>query len=179
MKKKQLTGLKYGYLTAQHYVRTDPKDGAAIWTWRCDCGNLKELKAKVVTAGRSRTCGKCHLKHKLKASSLRGSITENRRLLGDYKKAQKVAERRRLKWALSIEDYSHLSQNPCTLCGTLPDPRSRNKIEPLDPQCNGPGYTVDSTYIRCKECELIYSKVSLSQIIASILAVHSNLTREK
>ena len=39
---KDITGEKYNRLTAIKYIGKN-KNGAAVWLWKCDCGNEKKL----------------------------------------------------------------------------------------------------------------------------------------
>lgn len=53
---KDITGEKYNRLTAIRYIGKD-KHGAAIWLWKCDCGNEKEIVANSVKSGNTKSCG--------------------------------------------------------------------------------------------------------------------------
>ena len=68
--RKDLTGMKFGYLTvlrqAEDYVT--PKDKhMSMWWVICDCGKSSEFTTQgaALTSGRTISCG-CHLKNKLK-----------------------------------------------------------------------------------------------------------------
>jgi hypothetical protein len=50
------TGKKFGRLTAIAYERSSP-GGEAIWSYRCDCGNITELKHYAVKTGHVQSCG--------------------------------------------------------------------------------------------------------------------------
>lgn len=57
-KKKELTGQRFGHLTAlERLEEKKGKDTSYLWLCRCDCG--KEIKASVnrLTSGRSTSCG--------------------------------------------------------------------------------------------------------------------------
>lgn len=69
---KDITGEKYNKLTAIKYIGKT-KNGSAIWLWKCDCGNEKEIIANSVKTGNTKSCGclkkeqnKNNLKHKIK-----------------------------------------------------------------------------------------------------------------
>jgi hypothetical protein len=59
-KRMDITGQKFGMLTAVSFVYTD-RWQQSVWLFRCDCGNTKEIKAGKVRAGKTKSCG-C-LKH--------------------------------------------------------------------------------------------------------------------
>jgi len=174
-KKLQHLGIKYGHLVGVRYTRTDQKDGAALWLWRCDCGNEREIKAKVVTAGRTQTCGQCQLKHKLMSNAGFRRASHNKRLVREFQKYIRVAQRRGLKWALSIEEFNKLTHTECSICNTPPSQGQFNKVEPLD---TAQGYTVGGTYTRCSKCEMVFSKVSISLIIEQIVLAYKHLVQK-
>ena len=53
---KDLTGQKFGRLTAVRPLRSDKKRGVA-WLCRCDCGQEKEVFAARLASGHTRSCG--------------------------------------------------------------------------------------------------------------------------
>lgn len=53
---KDITGEKYNKLTAIKYIGKT-KNGSAIWLWKCDCGNEKEIIANSVKTGNTKSCG--------------------------------------------------------------------------------------------------------------------------
>jgi hypothetical protein len=53
---KDLTGKKYNMLTAIKFIRLSFRRGA-VWLFRCDCGQEKEIYADVVKRGSVRDCG--------------------------------------------------------------------------------------------------------------------------
>lgn len=60
--RKDVTGQKFGRLTAILRVGTIKKNGKSIsiWLWRCDCGNEKEIPLKNVATGNTKGCGCLH-----------------------------------------------------------------------------------------------------------------------
>ena len=56
MVRKDLTGERFGRLTALRVLRTEPKSGV-IWLCRCDCGGEKEVPASRLTRGVTKSCG--------------------------------------------------------------------------------------------------------------------------
>ena len=174
--RKQHIGIKYGHLTGVKYTYTDKKDGAALWLWRCDCGNEREIKAKVVTAGRTRTCGQCQLKHKLMVDAATRRAPRNKKLIREYQKYIRRAQRRELKWALSIEEFNRLVHTECSLCNSPPSQGSFQIVEPL---ANDQGYTVGGTYTRCHDCDVAFCKVEISKVIRQIMAAYKHLVARK
>ena len=62
-----LTGIRYGMLEAVEQHGFD-KYGRAVWLWRCDCGNEKEIQAYAVRCGHTRSCG-CLVKENKKITT--------------------------------------------------------------------------------------------------------------
>lgn len=168
------TGNKYGHLTAVKLVRYDATNRASIWLYRCDCGNERELQAKSVNAGRIRTCGKCELKYKLRASEVRVTGSMRKLYSNEIRRASKEGHR----WALSIEDFSEKCTSSCGLCGTGPNNKLRgtrlhfNKLELLNVQA---GYTVDNVVAACKRCHMATDKLGIEQTITFVFDVHKHL----
>jgi hypothetical protein len=49
--------IKYNQMTLAAEPGTRDKWGRKLWTWRCDCGRLKDLTMQDVKGGHSKTCG--------------------------------------------------------------------------------------------------------------------------
>ena len=58
--RSNLSGQKFGMLTAIKYVRSDAK-GNAIWECKCDCGSTAFVAAKDLKTGNTKSCG-CYRK---------------------------------------------------------------------------------------------------------------------
>lgn len=56
MAKKDLTGQKFGRLTALKPLRTE-KNAGVIWLCQCDCGTQKEVRASKLIQGTIKSCG--------------------------------------------------------------------------------------------------------------------------
>jgi len=56
-KMKDITGQKFGLLTAVEPTNKRSRGGSVIWLFRCDCGNIKELQAGKVVGGNTNSCG--------------------------------------------------------------------------------------------------------------------------
>lgn len=60
IRRENLTGQKFGRLTAICFVRADKqKTGStkSLWRWKCDCGNEIEVYAERVKSGNTKSCG--------------------------------------------------------------------------------------------------------------------------
>ena len=54
---KDLTGQRFGKLTAVHATDKRADQGSLVWLCRCDCGNEKEVSSKRLLRGKVRSCG--------------------------------------------------------------------------------------------------------------------------
>lgn len=157
-----ITGNKYGYLTAVKHVRYDQKVRASIWLYRCDCGNEKELQARTVTAGRIKTCGKCQLGRKLKGE--RPAIGRAVRQL--FARYIRRAIREKKRWTLSMEDFRQLIDSSCRLCGKAPIIQmkgSRLRYNNVVLVESTKEYTQENVACVCKKCDLMFGKIGISQ----------------
>lgn len=67
---EDVAGQTFGSLTAIKKVSGDT--GIAIWLFKCDCGNMKEIKLGAVKSGETKSCGckKGNYKHGLTGTKL-------------------------------------------------------------------------------------------------------------
>lgn len=74
MKPKNLTGQKFGLLTAL-YPLPERKDACVVWMCSCECGNQKAIPSTDLTTHRVKSCG-C-LRHRVKdiTGERRGHLT--------------------------------------------------------------------------------------------------------
>lgn len=56
-KKIDLTGQRFGKLTALNPTDKRMDQGSVVWLCRCDCGNLKEVSARRLIRGKVKSCG--------------------------------------------------------------------------------------------------------------------------
>jgi len=61
MKRKDLTGKRFGRLTVLEYAGTkynkDGKNARAQWKCKCDCGNIRTVVSANLLLGRTKSCG--------------------------------------------------------------------------------------------------------------------------
>ena len=56
LKSKDLTGQRFGMLTAIKYIKTD-RNRHNVWLCHCDCGNNKEVTSDLLQSGHTQSCG--------------------------------------------------------------------------------------------------------------------------
>src|SRR5208282_2728809 len=124
------------------------------WSCRCDCGTLKEVLGKSLTAGVSQSCGCLQVEKCRKAS---GCAAQTKTYIG-YKLSS--AKRRNLSWDISREQFNELTQQPCHYCDRQPLNRTKADngngdflYNGLDRKDSRIGYTVDNVVPCCKVCQ--------------------------
>ena len=61
---RDLTGKRFGRLTALEPLEERGKDGSVQWLCRCDCGREVAVRVNMLTAGRTQSCG-CYQRERL------------------------------------------------------------------------------------------------------------------
>lgn len=57
MYNKDLTGKEYGLLTVLKYSGKDDNQGHSIWTCKCECGKIVDVRSNHLNSGQVRSCG--------------------------------------------------------------------------------------------------------------------------
>lgn len=118
MRALDLTGRKFGRLTAEFKIDRRTEDGTILWSCRCDCGNRVEVRSNCLNRGKSKSCG-CLVRdhHKNRSLSRPKGETGATRCYNVYKRG---AKQRGLVFSLTYAYFKLLTQQPCHYCGDLP-----------------------------------------------------------
>ena len=116
-KVKDITGEKYGLLTAVEYKGSTPK-GDAVWRFKCTCGGEKIVQIRNVAQGKTRSCG-CLYKYNTRPCKPNKFIIKGNLCIMHVYRAD---GNHRATVRLDSEDYDKVKdyQNKkvlCTLCG--------------------------------------------------------------
>ncbi|MGF3022677.1 hypothetical protein ACQVP2_07595 [Methylobacterium aquaticum] len=76
-------GDNFHRLTAVAFVRRDPANHRAIWSFRCECGVAIEVAASWVKSGNTKSCG-CLNREKIRSSSLKHGNARGGRKTPEY-----------------------------------------------------------------------------------------------
>lgn len=98
---KDLSGVRFGKLTALRFVKSD-RSGQSKWLCLCDCGTEREIYSSHLLSGASRSCG-CNRpsgKNHYKWSGY-GDITGNH--WNQISRAASGKERRKLEFTITIQ----------------------------------------------------------------------------
>lgn len=130
----------------------------ARWLVVCDCGTEKVLRGTELRRGRSKSCG-CLARELLRnrLTKANGEAGTNAFLSG-YKAS---AQRRKLVWSISDEEFVEIASHPCYYCGAKP---IRKRFRPgyasdtmfngVDRVNNDEGYWLGNLVSCCKACNL-------------------------
>lgn len=176
------TNKKYHHLTLLYPTVSGGAGVGMYWMARCDCGNLKELRASEVKCGYVKTCGNCEfystlVKEAAKKASFKNQTRDpksgERTFLSSYMHS---ALKRNIFWDLTPEQFSELIKQNCTYCNGAPrtyTKKSRKgKGRPLKITANGIdridskiGYTLSNVVPCCTTCNRMKMALPVSEFL--------------
>jgi hypothetical protein len=171
---KDVTGQKYGSLTAVKPISKGGKKRSVVWLWQCDCGKqvqrtIDGVTRRIKIKDNTPSCG-CARVYKLKAMATKGEGESAFNILfGAYK--QKARERQ-LEFRLTKEEFQDLTKKDCYYCGKHPSQvftRRRmygsytyNGVDRLN---NSVGYTVENCVSCCKDCNWLKGAIDVDDFL--------------
>ncbi len=171
---KDLSGQKFGQLIV---INRTPKpenykNGRVYWLCRCDCGVLREVSGSALTRSVKPviSCRKCYYLPE-------GEVSYNQLLLL-YKHQ---ANRRKLDFDLSYEDFKILTSGDCFYCGLepkqihAPDTYRELKYNGIDRVDNTKGYIKGNCVSCCKICNTAKSNMNQQQFLDWIKKVYDKM----
>jgi hypothetical protein len=173
------TGKRYGSLLVIERV-SNRVERRATWLCVCDCGNEKILTGHALARGtKSCGCAKITGPRENYTCKLPPGVSALNNLLKSYKRG---AKDRHLAWELNIEEFSHLTSQPCYYCGSPPSLYSKISkngqylYNGLDRVNNKDGYTTKNVVTCCRTCNHAKACMSKNDFISWILRAAKNLT---
>lgn len=170
-----ITGRKFNKLTViKLFGLSNEKKPSLIWLCKCDCGNLKKVTGNNLRRNQIGSCG-CLRQHE------KGIAAFNATLLA-YKKS---AEKRKIEFSLSSEEFKKLTSSNCYYCGEPPNNivnRGRfigdypsNGIDRVDSKL---GYTIGNSVSCCKICNVAKMANSKEIFLKMVKNIYENLHLE-
>jgi hypothetical protein len=160
-----ITGRKFGWLTAVERVMFHHPSGKKEGRWRCvcDCGKEVVIPHSRLLTGNTKSCG-CKRGRPLKyGQGARNSI------LSRYKKNARTAKR---EWSLTEELFDCLTLGDCHYCGQAPTNVHSTytsfgefHYNGIDRKDSDLGYTPDNVVSCCKECQKAKSNTPYLQFV--------------
>lgn len=167
---KNYKGARFGKLVMIARVAPGGKGKGAIWAAHCDCGNVVEREGKTIAAGRLKSCGNCR---KQLGKQLNVGPRASRETAFHRKKyvgAVRKAAREGIKWDLTPEQYSEITNNKCSMCGTPPD--KYTSVVSYDP---AQGYTPSVCRSICTTCKHLVGTNNPVLFLQQVVTIYRNI----
>lgn len=159
---KNITGERFGKLTAIKFIRVENKYGKnrMLWGFKCDCGNyIEKLNTSALKRPKTMSCGCSSLSKRMDVES------GVRRIMKIY---QTRAVKNNLEFSLSYDRFKELIQSNCNYCGEKGVNFVMDKFKNIVIYYNGIdrmnnllGYSEANSITACKVCN--FSKGTKNQ----------------
>lgn len=180
---QDITGKRFGLLTAIKPVRLHKSKRTMIWLWQCDCGKqFERFLGGVTRRPRSRntvpSCG-CERVRKLKEQIAKppGASAFNI-LFSAYK--QKARERN-LDFRLSEDEFRIITKQNCYYCGKPPLQEFTRKgmngsyfYNGIDRLNNSLGYYIENCVPCCGVCNMAKNKLNSEDFLKMVESIYNN-----
>jgi len=170
---KDVTGMKFGQLTAIRYIKTEYARNTWRWECQCECGKIIVLPYNELRKGQQ-SCRACAIKRVAKLRKL-ASLTDEALIKKVFNVYKRQAKSRGIQFSLSIEEFKSVVFEPCHYCGELPTidcySMLRNGIDRIN---SDEGYTVDNCVPCCKICNVAKSNTTQEEFFAWIKKVYEH-----
>ena len=185
---QDITGQKFGKLTAVNFVERDTLRGVAEWQWqcKCECGQTTHVRKSNLTALRITKCKFCSAKETAVAKTLPNNKALINRILRSYKKG---AAEREFEFSLSLGRFKELIKQDCFYCGEKPrfmtgdmryvaegDKFERNGIDRVNSKL---GYIEDNVVSCCTSCNVAKLDKSKEEFVAWVKTLYENLVKSE
>jgi hypothetical protein len=175
---EDLTNEKYGHLTILGRM-----DGRRGWCLaKCDCGNVKEVRAKYIRAGRVKTCGKCELGRRLMATRGRNRDTGPKGISMLYNRYVKQEMERGSTYILDHSVFTKKIQENCVFCGRSPLQRKKGPRIPyhgLVELVRGQVVTDTDLVPCCNKCERWKGQDNYIEFLEHVLKIRDHILRDR
>lgn len=181
-KEKDLTGIRSGRLVALAPTGRFDRWRSRYWLCACDCGTQKEIHARAIRQGLTKSCGCLLAEHcrrnlelaaKARGTAWKGDETLWNFLFGKY---LRTASRRGHQFHLNRAEFLSLTSMNCRYCGCAPfqvlkitaQSKRRNrsvKYMGIDRIDNKIGYTKENSVPCCKHCNVAKASRSESDFL--------------
>ena len=175
---KDMSGEKFGRLTALNYVRTD---AGTKWQCSCECGSTVTVGRHALISGATKSCGCLNIEVQKQKGTYYGETHLN--LIFHYYK--KSATKRKLDFNLTKDWMLELITKDCVYCATTPTiesaPYKRKSINGII-ACHGIdrvdsslGYIEGNMVPCCSRCNQIKMDMPLKDFITKVESIFLNL----
>lgn len=175
-KLQDLSGQKFGWLTATHLSRIEKRTNRTIpfWLCTCVCGNKTEARTRDLKSGNTKSCG---------CMQGRRSTSQNSALNLVLKVYMKAAKLRGLEFKLKDEEFKQLISSPCHYCGSEPYNIKKTRWQTLvysgiDRVENSIGYVSGNVVSCCIKCNWMKNNLTLEEFLVHLQRIACNTTPE-
>ena len=157
-------------------IRQGGRSCYSAWECKCDCGSIVTVRGAYLRNGKTKSCG-CLQRERV--SKVPGASGFNH-LLASY---QRAAEKRKIEWSLSEEEFRTLVTGNCFYCGAAPKQISgQSKVGRLvyngiDRLNNAGGYAIGNAVSCCGVHNQMKGTMSYEQFIANCEVIVKHLNR--
>ena len=173
-----LTNEKYGHLTMVGRIDR----GGGWWLAKCDCGNVTEVRAKYVRAGRVKTCGKCELGRRLMATGGRIRAKGEKAVSMLYNRYVRQEVERGSNPVLEYNVYAEKIKEKCVFCGRDPLQRKKGPRIPYHNLVNTSSSrvsTADDWVSCCNKCRRWMGQSNYIDFLEHVYKIVQNIERSK
>ena len=164
---KDLTGKKFGRLTAIERGMVSNKHRHVRWLCQCDCGNEKIIDGQSLRTGATQSCGCLNKESPNNKRRLVLGRANMRDLICIYKTG---ADKRGYDFTLTEEQFKKLTSSNCYYCGGKPSNIYNKKgsngeyiYNGIDRKDNNKGYTVENSVPCCYTCNRAKGTLTLQE----------------
>ncbi len=182
-KRINLIGQRFGKLVVVRKAAPYkcPKTGKNIrrkWRCQCDCGKKTSVVTSKLRNGHTRSCGCLYTETRNRLPS----GTNARNIV--YARYRRVAERKKLPFNLTIENFELLTKSNCYYCNSFPaNAAGKNTYtgvyiyNGIDRLNNNMGYELNNCVPACKRCNIAKNTQSEDEFYSWInnIVVNRNL----
>lgn len=177
-----LENKRFGHWLVLEQAETGDKGHSSFWKCKCDCGNVRKIRGRQLTTGKSSQCMSCanklpkNIKHLPKGEAAFNSLYSN------YKNS---AKQRDLIFNLTKDDFRKLTKQNCYYCNKKPSQICQrnfygfylyNGIDRLNPN---KGYIKENCVSCCTLCNFLKRKMSFEDFYLHIKTIFINLSRKE
>jgi len=177
-----ITGQKFGRLTAIDRTGEKAENGANKWLFKCDCGNDFIHTASRVSNGKVKSCG-CYVKEE--ASKVHTESIERFATVKVYGSCKTSAKQRKIEFNLTHYDVANLILKPCAYCSVLPSTEVTRTtihngdelvyVNGIDRVHNDVGYIKGNIVSCCPKCNVAKNDRTVKQFFDWVEKTYYNL----
>lgn len=175
-------GEVYGRLTVVRRLDND-KRKRPVFECRCSCGEIRHIGSNSLRTGNTTSCG-CFARevHQKVVTCMHRANAQRRPppldglVIRYWKSTRAGAVKRKLEFAISLDDVRNLIFKPCYYCGKLPNKDRRGiKYLGIDRADNLKGYTVENCRPACSRCNFAKNTSSEQEFVGWAKKVRAHL----